>query len=154
MRGGVGSGEITQGVSLEAKIDRILSRAQSQLGEVGGGRRGRSVPVSVRRSVVEYLCAARADGIAWWRITKHLGLCETTLRRWLEDHGQELGGGAEETTRDPVRLLPVDVVGATNPGAQVGAISSGCRVTLVTPNGYRVEGLGVDQIASVLAQVG
>lgn len=94
--------------------------------------------------MLAYVEAARDEGLAWWHIAREVGLSETALRRWREENG----GG------DHVALLPVEVI--TEEGAiAVAAPARGVGlVTLVTPGGYRVEGLGVDELAALLARVG
>lgn len=95
--------------------------------------------------MLAYVDAARDEGQAWWQIAAALGLSESALRRWRADDD----GG------EGVALVPVEVivdeapVGAARPTGGIGG-----ALTLVSPRGYRVEGLGVEQLAALLARIG
>jgi hypothetical protein len=94
--------------------------------------------------VLAYVESARDEGLAWWQIAEGLGLSESALRRWRE----------EEDGRDRIALLPVEVIGEEDAVAVVAPARGAGLVTLVSPAGYRVEGLGVEQLAALLARVG
>jgi len=122
-----------------------LREARSALGELGERGRTARVPQRARRAVLAYVEAARDEGLVWWHIAREVGLSQTALRRWREENG----GG------DHVALLPVEVITEE----EAVAVASPARddvglVTLITPGGYRVEGLGVDELAALLARVG
>lgn len=114
----------------------------------GLGERGRTtrVPPAVRRAVLAYVAAARAEGRPWGRIAEAVGLSESALRRWRE----------EEDGGEPCALLPVAVIAEheARRGAHAGPLGVGDALTLVSPRGYRVEGLGVEQVATLLARIG
>jgi hypothetical protein len=94
--------------------------------------------------VLAYVEAARDEGLPRWRIAREVGLSETALRRWREENG----GG------DHVALLPVEVITEEEAVAVATPARRDGLVTLITPRGYRVEGLGVDELAALLARVG
>ena len=113
----------------------------------GLGARGRTarVPPRVRRAVLAYVDAARDEGQAWWGIAEALGLSESALRRWR----------ADDDGRDGVALLPVEVIADEAPVVAAWPTRGiGGALTLVSPSGYRVEGLGVEQLAALLARIG
>ena len=112
----------------------------------GLGARGRTsrVPQRVRRVVLAYVAAARGEGVAWRRIAEEIGFSEGALRRWREDDGE----------CDRVALLPVEVISADRAIAPAEPARGAGVLTLISPGGYRVEGLGVEQLAALLARVG
>jgi hypothetical protein len=95
--------------------------------------------------VLAYVDAARGEGQAWWGIAEALGLSESALRRWR----------ADDDGHEGVAPLPVEVIAdeatvvAAWPTRSIGGV-----MTLVSPSGYRVEGLGVEQLAALLARIG
>jgi hypothetical protein len=94
--------------------------------------------------VLAYVEAARDEGLAWRQIADRVGLSESALRRWREaDDG-----------RDRVALLPVEVSGEEGAWAGTAPSQIAGALTLVSPGGYRVEGLGVEQLAALLARIG
>lgn len=122
-----------------------LRVARSALGELGERGRTARVPRGTRQAVLSYVGAARADGLAWWEIAEAVGVSESALRRWQE--GEDSG--------EAIALLPVAVI-AAEAGEAVAAPALGAErvVTLISPGGYRVEGLGVDELAALLARIG
>ncbi len=99
------------------------------------GRRGPTsrVPVAVREKVLWYAERERRRGTSWRRIAATVGLSSTALQRWA-------------AARPPARrrLAPVTV---TEPASAAPAEAG---VTLVTPTGYRLEGLGLEAALGVL----
>jgi transposase len=113
----------------------------------GLGARGQTarVPQRVRRAVLAYVDAARDEGQAWGQIAEALGLSESALRRWR----------ADDEGRDGVALLPVEMIADEAPVVAAWPTRGiGGALTLVSPRGYRVEGLGVEQLAALLARIG
>jgi hypothetical protein len=90
-------------------------------------------PAAVRRRVAEVARGLVADGWTTHRVAGRLGLAATTLARWLGDDDS-----------DRAAFVPV-VVRAEAPAA--------LRPVLVTPGGYRVEGLDVEQLAALLPRL-
>ena len=121
-----------------------LRAARRALGELGERGRTSRVPEGTRRAVRAYVEAARDDGLAWWQIAETVGLSESALRRWRE----------EDDGRDGVALLPVEVIADEDTVAVAAPARGAGLVTLISPGGYRVEGLGVEQLAALLARIG
>lgn len=98
------------------------------------GVRGRTtrIPDDVRRPVLSYVTAARAERVSWREISEELGLSRTVLQRWLRARA--------EPGR---RLRPVRV--------RVPVPSRSYR--LVAPSGHRVEGLSLEDAARLLELV-
>jgi len=111
----------------------MMARAMRHAPAVAAlGRRGRTtrIPDSVRRRVVAYARRRRAAGDSWARIARLVGVSVGSLQNWSR-------------TPPPARtLVPVDVtaVSETRPAALV----------VVSPGGYRVEGLDVATVSALL----
>lgn len=93
----------------------------------GSGRRLR-YSAETKREVIAAATLARAGGLATKSIAHLLGMDAETLRRWLA------------TGSEPARLRPVRV----RPEVGAGALS------VISPGGFRVEGLDVASAASLL----
>lgn len=96
----------------------------------GLGRRGRTtrIPDEVRAAVLAYAGSERERGVKWREIAGTVGLSESVLVRWTS---------GEHRHRQSARIVPVRVTVAPRGVAVAGG------VTLVSPSGYRVEGLAV-----------
>jgi hypothetical protein len=94
--------------------------------------------------VVAYVAGARCEGLWWRRIVKAVGVSESALRHWCDDNDVD----------EAVSLLPVEVVGDESVGRGAQPWRSTDAVTLVSPGGYRVEGLGLEQLTALLSRVG
>lgn len=90
-------------------------------------------PAAVRRRVAAAARGLVADGWTPHRVAGRLGLAATTLARWLD---------ADDSDR--TAFVPV-VVRSDAPAA--------LQPVLVTPAGYRVEGLDVEQLAALLPRL-
>jgi hypothetical protein len=115
----------------------LKSRAQKAVRSLG--RRGRTtrIPDDVRAAILAYAGAERERGMKWREIADTVGLSESVLVRWSRGERRSRGRG-------PGRLLPVRV--AVAPRA-VGVIGG---VTLVSPSGYRIEGLAATDAVDAL----
>ena len=98
------------------------------------GRRGPTsrVPVAVREKVLRYAEIERRRGTSWRRIAATVGLSGTAVQRW-----------AVATPRARSRLAPVTVPTPT-------ALPADDSITLVTPTGYRLEGLRLEAALGLL----
>lgn len=114
------------------KPSRELQAAISRL----HGRRGVRWPRWVRDGVVTYANARRSAGLGWGRVARELGMHSQTVRRFVL-------ASDESTVR---ALAPVEVVhvAATVPS------QSPSPFVVVSPTGFRVEGLDVTTAATLL----
>lgn len=101
-------------------------------GEVGPGKR---VSADLKRIAVEYSRQALDAGEDLEAVAGRLGVLPATLERWLD---QAL---FEPTLREVV--IRDEVAGSEASG----------RVTLVTPEGFRIEGLEASDLPTLLAQL-
>ena len=99
------------------------------------GQRGRTtrIPDVVRARVLAYTRRQRAAGHSWARIAHRVGLSVGSLKNWSR-------------TPPPARtLVPVTVAAAEVPAA---------ALVVVSPGGYRVEGLDVATASALLRALG
>jgi hypothetical protein len=100
------------------------------------GARGRTsrIPEPVRAQVLAYARRARAAGRSWGAIARTVGLSAGSLTKWSR-------------TPAPARtLVPVAVVAA--PAGPPAAL------VVVSPGGYRVEGLDLPTATALLRALG
>jgi len=90
------------------------------------------VPREVRDEVCRYAVRRREKGAPWAAIARETGLDVRKLQRW--------NTRARRTSSVPV-LRPVEVLPAPEPAT---------ALTVVAPNGVRVEGLALEQAAELL----
>ncbi|MCI0407955.1 MAG: hypothetical protein L0191_05210 [Acidobacteria bacterium] len=91
-------------------------------------------PPALQRRVVAFARKREAEGGSLWRISGELGLGQETLRDWIQRHPEPRFRSVKVATPDPTpapKSLPSALV-------------------LVTPQGYRVEGLEPDSLAVLL----
>lgn len=100
-------------------------------------RRGRAFPEPLRRRAATFARSERAKGSSFAWIAETLGVSEETVRRWLSDRTRER------------RVLPVEVIDADE-----GAETVSSLVAVVSPKGYRVEGLRIDDAVRLLRELG
>ena len=114
------------------------------LGELGDRGRTSRVPQEVRRAVLAYVEIARGEGLSWRRIAQGVDISEPTLRRWNE----------QQSSQSTVGLLPVEVIGEQRIEFDAQGSEQANSMSLISPGGYRVEGLGAEQLAALLLRVG
>lgn len=89
-------------------------------------------PAGLRSEVVAYVHERRKGGAMLADVAREFGVSESSLGRWVSaERGEDTG---------QARLREVKVVEP----------ASGRGVTLVTPRGYRIEGLDVESAARLL----
>lgn len=95
--------------------------------------RGRRYPARLRRLAVEFAIEASQAGWRVGRIARHLGIRRSTLERWC----------AEPEAEGAVEMREVVVSEEAGFELATGAV-------LVTPEGYRVEGLSGEALVELL----
>jgi transposase-like protein len=110
---------------------RDLKRAMGQRG------RGRPIPTAVRADAVAYAQRRRHEGASQEAIASELGISQHTVSSWLRRAAREKTSA----------LVPVRV-------AHAATRVSGATIVLTTPQGLRVEGLGVDDVCTVISRIG
>ena len=101
------------------------------------GPRGRTsrIPDAVRAEVLAYARGARAAGRSWAGIAHAVGLSAGALKNW------------SQTPAPARRLVPVAVATPAPEGP-------GAALVVVSPGGYRVEGLDLATVTALLRALG
>lgn len=107
-------------------------RALARLGERG---RTSAIPDEVRQVLVAYALEQRERGRNWTAIAEALGVSSSGLIRWSRQQVVRCEGA-----------VPVEV--------RLEESSDATAVTVVSPAGYRIEGLGVSEALAVLRELG
>lgn len=106
-----------------ARLDELRRR--------GGGRW--RTPPGLRDEIVVWARKQRAEGLVLGPIAAAIGLGESTLGKWL---------------------APADGPGELRPVRVSADVASGrTSLVVVTPEGYRLEGLSVDEAVDVLRRL-
>jgi hypothetical protein len=115
---------------MEERIRRFRELTTRMLGERSGG--GAWYPEELREEAIGCVQAATAQGSSVRGVAVALGVSHATLYRWMA-----------RKKRVPVRK--VEIV-QSEPARREGSSS----LVLVTPQGYRVEGLALGEVARLL----
>jgi hypothetical protein len=116
------------------RVDDDGHRARAAVAALGQRGRTTRIPDTVRARVLAYAHGRRAAGESWVRIARTVGLSAGTLKNW---------------SRRPARprtLVPV-AVAAPFPGPAAPLV-------VVSPAGYRVEGLDLATASALLRALG
>lgn len=100
-------------------------------------------PADLRRIIVDYTRQRVDAGVSVYRVGHEIGMRKVTLRRWLE-------AAAQDDTEDGSSALVPVRVGST-PGALVTR-PLGQR-TVTSPTGWRVDGLDIDEVVTLLREM-
>lgn len=112
-------------------MDKRVLAFRAGVADLSAAGRGRRYPQSLQRLAVQYWHAAHRDGRALRHAAADLGVSDATLQRW-----------AEEKPADPVLGTMREVFVKDPTGLQ--------RLSVVTPDGYRIEGLDVPAVSHLL----
>ena len=101
------------------------------------GRRGRTeaFPSVLRERVAAY-ALARRPGVSWGRLGECLTLSPSTVHRWCGQAAQASSPGEAGAALVPVVVTPEEPVRSD--------------LALVSPRGFRVEGLSLDDVVRLL----
>ncbi len=113
-------------------MDKETAILRRDLGRVETGR-GRRYPAELRARVVTWARGRRAAGASWEEIKLELGQQFDTVRRWCVEAGETKA------------LVPVRVVA---PRVPVRTLS------VVSPGGFRIDGLTPGEAAALLRELG
>ena len=102
-----------------------------------GARRSGRCPVELRELAVDYACERAAEGAGIAEVARDLGTTAASLRVWMEQAEPE--------------FRAVQVVGALPPWA---GDRSRRGLSVLTPKGFRLEGLDVAAAARLLQLLG
>lgn len=109
--------------------DQEIQKLRTALARRERGRGKRYTP-TLKQRIAEAATELRRQGQGWQAIGEFFGIPHETVRRF---------SGASTTTA----LVPVEIVDER----------AGASLTLVSPEGYRIEGLGVGDAAEILRRL-
>jgi hypothetical protein len=98
-----------------------------------GVGRGRRYPKGMRDRAIAFAVSRREEGRSWSSIATELGMHFETLRCWCIKAGSK-----------PARMRAVRVVDSV----------AGRTVAVVSPNGYRVPEVSIEEAVAILRAVG
>ncbi len=118
-------------------------------------RAGQRYRRELREQLVAYAKVGRGRGLSWEKLGAELGVKPKTLRRWFAElpraTKRRTNGSKPSSNGKPGRLVSVRAVQAA--AQPVVAVASVGSVALVSPGGWRVEGLSVAEAAGLLREV-
>ena len=94
----------------------------SELAEAVKNREGHLYEEELRTRVTAYVVKARRVGVSWTKLSESLGIAVATIQRWAETSGERSGGLA-----------------------RVRVVRDSGAVSVVSPDGWRIEGLDAAQ---------
>jgi transposase-like protein len=115
----------------------VAARLRGQVLAAGPRYRGARLAPPLRAELIAYACAQRATGVSMQAIAAALGVAPESVRRWTQR-----SAGAARGALVPVHVVPEP------PRASRTAL------TLVSPRGFRVEGLDLADVGTLLAALG
>ncbi|MCB9758376.1 MAG: hypothetical protein H6739_00915 [Alphaproteobacteria bacterium] len=113
------------------------------------GRRG--FPPEVRALATAWMRTEHEAGADWKALGAALGISRTSARNWVRG---EAPRRRTKKRRKGGRTRPVEAPGGFLPVAVEPEAPARAAATLITPGGYRVEGLTVDELAALLRVLG
>jgi transposase len=123
-------------------IESELESLRRQLSEIRGSKTpSRRYPKELREAVRTYLRGRQSQGVRLGDLCRELELPLATASRWLRGRAEEApeAGMFRAVVLAPVRSRRVTASGA---------------LSLSSPRGYRAEGLGLEQLLSLLRELG
>ena len=119
-------------------MDRVKQfREAAALENRGRERQGWRYSAELKALAVAHCRRSRDEGRTYGEIAEDLGISALTLSRWLE---------TPAVTAKPARSFrPVTVMAATEASAVLSPPVPG-ELTVVTPSGFRIEGLSWPQV--------
>lgn len=116
-------------------MDKQIAVLRRELASVEKGR-GKRYPEQLRSRVITWAAGRRAAGASWEQIKRELGQRFDTVRRWCS---AESRGASTSRALVPVRIV------RDEPAART--------VAVISPAGFRVEGLTLSEAAAMLREL-
>jgi hypothetical protein len=132
-------------VHVEKELEQFRQEAQRL--RAGRAKGSGPFPEPLRAFAVRYLAQAQEKGETLKSVVERLGVSEPTLQAWRR--GQT--PGSKTVRHEPRAAALVPVVVHEPKGRAVPAV--GTTLAVVSPRGWRVEGLGVEEAAQLLRRV-
>ena len=119
-------------------MDHEAAAIRQELRRLSGRGRTEALPDALRERVIAY-AQSRRPSVSWARLGATLTLSPTTVKRWYERALPDT-----PTANGAAALLPVVVT----PEAPATT-----ELALVSPRGFRIEGLSLDDAAQLLERL-
>ncbi len=119
-------------------MDARAERLRAAVVALGRTKRNQPIPLALRAELIACARAARARGVGWAAIARGLGVSMTGLKRWFAAP-THVRSAAPVLRRVRVRSAAGDLRASDRPALRV-----------ISPQGYRVEGLDVAAAAALL----
>lgn len=119
-------------------MDARAERLRAAVVGLGRTKRNQPIPPALRVELIDYARGARGRGVGWGVIARGLGVSMTGLKRWLAAPPPVRRGGAV-LRRVRVTARAVEARSTERPA-----------LCVISPQGYRVEGLDVAAAAALL----
>jgi DNA-binding transcriptional regulator YdaS (Cro superfamily) len=116
-------------------MDREARWLREQVARCGPRTRGARVPPPLRAQIAAYARRCRTDGVRGARVAAWIGVSPESIRRWA--------------TRRPAVATDHALVAVR----VVDDAAAAARLAVVSPTGYRVDGLTLGQAAALLRQL-
>ncbi|MFE8598192.1 transposase [Archangium violaceum] len=129
-------------------MEKELEQFRQEVERQRAGRRGGSgpFPEALRAFAVRYVAYALEKGDTVKAVVERLGVSEPTLQAWRR--GQTPGSKARRGEQRAAPLVPVVV----HPRKEEG-LRAATTFAVVSPQGWRVEGLGLEEAAQLLRRL-
>jgi len=133
-------------MEMEKEVEQFRQEAQ----RLRGGRKGGALPFpeALRAFAVRYAQHTLEAGGTVVQAAERLGVSAPTLYEWRK--GRTAGRVREKPPEKSQALVPVRVAER----AAQSAVTGSQQVVLVSPSGWRVEGLSVESAAQLLGSLG
>jgi hypothetical protein len=118
-------------------MDEVRDRAREAIARLGKRGRTTRIPDEVRAAVLAYVERERSRGRSRQQVADELGLSSSVLARWSKSRRRTRG-----------KLIPVRVLAAPTVGRETTS------VRLVSPSGYRIEGLSLGDAVEAMRALG
>lgn len=103
-------------------------------------------PPDLKEEVVRFVERQRDEGISLETLTRVLGISRSAIERWLRQRHRRIKPVC--IVEEPLVPSVLSPVAPGQPSASTGDL------VLVTPGGYRIEGLGLDAAVELLRGLG
>jgi transposase len=130
-------------------VDKELEQFRQEVQRLRAGRAKGAAPYPepLRAFAVRYLAQAQQKGETLKAVVQRLGVSEPTLQAWRR--GQTGGDKGVRSEPTAAALVPVVVHAPKEPVP----LTLATTLAVVSPQGWRVEGLGVEEAAQLLRRL-
>jgi hypothetical protein len=113
-------------------MDEEIATFRARVAALKRGHRGTPYPADVRKTAVRLAAALRAGGLGPYAVGRKLGIRAETLSSWSEE---ETGSGFVSVFVHPERV-----------GSAAAAPPPASEIVVVSPSGWRIEGIGLSEL--------